>query len=233
MVETFQDRVFFIKNLEGAISQLISVARTYSQFLNRKSFIQMGLSTSFSDNNIPESLEPKQGDGTTPKRPTTTLREDVPLLEPKDTSLHSAAINKRDEELPKTKLYTAWVTDGGNEKQVNDTRDWLEELVKDKSQMDELRAFPWETEEDFPEDEIQKFWDKGKLKQEIDKFQRIYAWGGLVLDPAGYDTVSKKKEWIRDIQEVRKPVPHIPLPDSESATVKPGTFQPLQSRKDD
>ena len=120
------------------------------------------------------------------------------------------------------------MTDEKNESQINQTREWLEVLVKDKSEMSAMTDFPWETAADIPEDELQKLYDEGRWDQEIDKYQKTYAWTNLILDPAGYETVSKKKEWIRDIQATSqwKTVAMSPVP-----KFSPEPPRALESRK--
>jgi hypothetical protein len=179
--------------------------------------IQTVLSEPFPDNIHTEPHEPRHDQGMSIRSSATTLQQDASPLEPKDTPLRPTTIDKRDENLPGTKSYAVWVTDRQNQSQVNETRKWLEGLVKDKSQIQEMRSFTWETAEEMPEKELQKLWDEGRYDQEIEKY---------VLDPAGYTAVSDKKDWIRSIDDMGmwKSVEMIPVPEpnkKKSTTLKP------------
>jgi hypothetical protein len=111
----------------------------------------------------------------------------------------SIAIEKRDNPLHKSQSYTAYITDGKDNLQVNQIREWLEKLVEDKSRMIELKGYPWDDPADVPDDDLQKFYDEGRWDEEMDKLERTRGWMGLILDIAGYEMIVKKKEWFKSI----------------------------------
>ena len=162
-------------------------------------FIQFGLSKPYSNSNNIGSVHPRHGEESSPKISTAPSKQDVPSLAPNDASPHSRKVEKRDELPAGTHLYVVWVTDRENESHISETRKWLEGIVQDKSRITERTSFTWMTPEDVPEKELQKLWDEGRFDQEIDNYQRVDGWSNLLLDQAGYDTVSNKKEWISDI----------------------------------
>jgi hypothetical protein len=137
--------------------------------------------------------------------------DDATSSAPKDVPKQAADIKKRYELPPGTTSYIAWVTDRDNEKQINETRDWLEELVKDKSQLLMWRSFTWASADDVPEDEIKKLYDEGRF-DEIDNYKKVGGWMGVILDQAGHDAVLQKKEWIRAIEQTPKAVAMTPVP---------------------
>ncbi|KAI4935539.1 uncharacterized protein J4E92_002830 [Alternaria infectoria] len=119
-------------------------------------------------------------------------------IEAIEANLHTSDMNAR--ALP-TKTYTVYAADIRNEAQVNETRVWLEGLTKDKSKMREDKRFPWDEPEDIPEDELDKLYDEGRLDAELDNYEVVYAWGGVILDQSGYDEVVAKKEWVEHVED--------------------------------
>ncbi|KAF2123079.1 hypothetical protein BDV96DRAFT_14127 [Lophiotrema nucula] len=162
-------------------------------------FIQMGLSKPYPNSNNIESRHPIQGEEPSPEHPTVPSDQDAPLLNPNDNS-HSKWPEIRDNLPSDTKNYTVWVTDRENESQNNETREWLKGLHKGKSKMNERWSFTWNKAEDVPNKELKKLWDEGRFDQEIGNYQRLLGWSNVVLDPAGYDTVSKRADWIKGIE---------------------------------
>ncbi|KAI4678050.1 uncharacterized protein J4E88_006568 [Alternaria novae-zelandiae] len=119
-------------------------------------------------------------------------------IEAIEANLHTSDMNAH--ALP-TKTYTVYAADIRNEAQVNETRVWLEGLTKDKSKMREDKRFPWDEPEDIPEDELDKLYDEGRLDAELDNYEVVYAWGGVILDQSGYDEVVAKKEWVEHVED--------------------------------
>ncbi|KAI4918471.1 hypothetical protein J4E90_002855 [Alternaria incomplexa] len=119
-------------------------------------------------------------------------------IEAIEASLHTSDMNAR--ALP-TKTYTVYAADIRNEAQVNETRVWLEGLTKDKSKMREEKRFPWDEPEDIPEDELDRLYDEGRLDAELDNYEVVHAWGGVILDQSGYDEVMAKKEWVEHVED--------------------------------
>ncbi|KAI4663653.1 uncharacterized protein J4E78_004069 [Alternaria triticimaculans] len=113
-------------------------------------------------------------------------------------NLHTSDMNAR---ALSTKTYTVYAADIRNEAQVNETRVWLEGLTKDKSKMREDKRFPWDEPEDIPEDELDRLYDEGRLDAELDNYEVVYAWGGVILDQSGYDEVVAKKEWVEHVED--------------------------------
>jgi hypothetical protein len=106
---------------------------------------------------------------------------------------------KRDE--PPPKAYTVYVTDELNEVQVEQTRIWLETLVKDKSKIRAMKGFPTGDAEP-PWDELEQFvHDADVWEQKLDAYEITLGWRGVLLDVAGYDAVLGKKEWIASIDD--------------------------------
>jgi hypothetical protein len=54
----------------------------------------------------------------------------------------------------------------------------------------------------------------------------VYAYTGLILDSAGYDTVLKKKDWIRSLEAAMRMVMMAPIPETNV-----GLPVTLESRK--
>jgi len=179
--------------------------------------VRIGLGQPHADNHDTGTLEPKQTEGTAPKTPIGTPRQDVPPVEPRADPRRSEVIETREELLPGTKSYSVWVTDRENESQISDTQKWLENLVKDKSQMFMWKDFPWGKEKEVPEDEINKLIDEGRF-DEIDKWQQVGGWWDVILDQAGYEEVAKKKDWIAYITETRGSVEMSPVSISQRET---------------
>jgi hypothetical protein len=125
------------------------------------------------------------------------------FLKPKSVPPPLVTVQQRDEAPPATKTYAAWVTDQDNVAQVNETRIWLEGLVKDKSEMErsEWKTFTWDK---APHEELQKLWDEGRYDDEIGNYEKVGGWHRLILDAAGYEEVLGKKEWIRAVEDFHK-----------------------------
>lgn len=142
---------------------------------------------------------------------TTTMSSHVePPEQPKDGPSIQADVNKREELPPGTKSYAAWITDRDNEEQINETRDWLEGLVIDKSKMYMWRDYPWDSPDDVPEDEINKLIDERK-SDEIAKYKKVGGFWNLILDQEGYEAVAKKTEWIETIEATPRSVNMSPV----------------------
>ncbi|KAF2832144.1 subtilisin-like protein [Ophiobolus disseminans] len=167
-----------------------------------------------------ESIQPNQNERTMSTNPAATHDQDGLFL-----AANPIAIEQRNELPPGTASYSAWVTDRNNGKQVNDTRIWLEGLVKDKSKMFQWKVFPWGKDIPLPQEEIEKLLDEGKF-DEFDKLRKPGGWFSLILDQAGYEEVSKKKEWIAHIEPTRGSVEMSPVPGSDH-----GDLYALRSRK--
>ena len=90
-----------------------------------------------------------------------------------DTSLSGALWEKRAGLPTRTDTYRVWVADESDEAQINETRIWLEGLA-DKS-------------------------DLGEFIEMSGVHKNGRRWSNLILDPAGYETVLNRKEWIVDI----------------------------------
>jgi hypothetical protein len=169
-------------------------------------FIQLALATSFSDSNI-ASVEPKQAEEII-ARSSTEVTGDASHQEPR--------LSSRQDGQPEAKPYVVRVTNQNNEAQINDTRTWLEGLVKDKSKMYERKFLP----ADIPEEELQKLWDEGRWDDEIEKYEKLAGWGDCYLDQAGYDEVKGKTEWIESVEDysVYRVVEMSPIPENTKAT---------------
>jgi hypothetical protein len=183
---------------------------------------RMALSKPGADLSNIASTQQNQAGDTTSNVATTFPRRVEPPEQPGDGPSIEADVNKREELPPGTKSYSAWITDRENEKQINDTRIWLEGLVKDKSKMYMWKGFTWESAADVPDDELDKLIDEGRYEAEIDKYKRVGGFTGLILDQQGYEAVAQKKEWIRHIYEPGRDVAMSPVP---------STAKPLTSRK--
>jgi hypothetical protein len=164
-----------------------------------------------------EPMQPQEGRDLSAGLAPETPNHDATSSAPKDVPKQAPEVKKRDELPPGTKSYSVWVTDRDNEKQINETHEWLKDIVKYKSKLHMWKSFPWETDEEVPEDEMQKFFDEGRF-DDVDKYQKVGGWMGAVLDAAGYDAVVKKTEWIRDVTPTYKPVAMIPVHGSRSET---------------
>jgi hypothetical protein len=161
--------------------------------------IPVAISNPHSDHHTVENSQTGQGSNALHKIHIVGSDGIVPSIKPKEAPFETKATVKRDDPLQGTQSYKAYVTDDKNDSQVNQTRDWLEELVKDKSQMIELKGFPWNDPADVPDDDLQRFYDEGRWDEEMDKLEKTRGWMGLILDAAGYEIVAKKKEWIESI----------------------------------
>lgn len=177
--------------------------------------VQIALSQAFTDHGNTVTLQPMQDKTNASAILAPSGDKDKPSSEPIELPVDSTVVEQRDELPPGTKSYSVWVTDENNDSQINDTRTWLEGLVHGKADMHEISSFPWDTPADIPEDELDKLWREGRLDQEIDKYRKVQGWGNLMLDPAGYEAVSKKKEWISDVEpnDMYKTVATSPLPE--------------------
>jgi hypothetical protein len=141
----------------------------------------------------------------------------VVAAETENTSATTAA-KKGDDLPPGTQLYIAWATDMMNDSQTNETRVWLESIVKDKSRIRERKSFP-----QIPEDELQKRYDSGRWGEDVDDYQKTISWTGLVLDDKGFNMVQEKKEWIWEIflesrwqVQSMSPISELPNPFAQS-----------------
>ncbi|KAH5423412.1 hypothetical protein HBI23_198970 [Parastagonospora nodorum] len=161
--------------------------------------IQAILSDAYADRQALDRSQVNFDDGIAGRSHSSMMIRNVAQPELKDTSITPVAVDKRDEQPPETESYIARATDTNNDTQTAETRKWLEGIVKDKSKMYEMRGFPWKPDE-VPDEDIEKLIDEGRFDEEIDKYQKPYAWTGLILDKAGYELVKAKTEWIRGIE---------------------------------
>jgi hypothetical protein len=130
----------------------------------------------------------------------------------------STTVDARQENEPEAKPYIVWVTDPKNEAQINDTRTWLEGIVKDKSKMFERKYFP----SDIPEEELDKLWNEGRWDAEIESYDRLHAWSECFLDQSGYEQAKAKTEWVKVVEDysIYRTVDYITLP-----RPKPKTYE--------
>lgn len=126
------------------------------------------------------------------------MTRNVAQPELENTSITPVTVEIREEQPRETQSYIARATDRNNDTQTAETRKWLEGIVEDKSEMCEMGGFPWKPEE-VPDEEMERFIDEGRF-DEIDKYQKRYAWTGLILDKAGCELVKAKTKWIREIE---------------------------------
>jgi hypothetical protein len=152
--------------------------------------LHIALASVHSDHYNLERLEPSHESTEPSTSDTSKSTRNVVAAETENTSATTAA-KKGDDLPPGTQLYIAWATDMMNDSQTNETRVWLESIVKDKSRIRERKSFP-----QIPEDELQKRYDSGRWGEDVDDYQKTISWTGLVLDDKGFNMVQEKKEWI-------------------------------------
>jgi hypothetical protein len=131
------------------------------------------------------------------------LNTDDPSSEPRDASLHSTTVEGRDEEPPKIMRCTVRVTDMFNKTQIDETRKWLEGLVKGSPKLDEHTTLPWAHDE-IPHDDIDRWIAEGIFDEEMDKAEVVTGWGNVYLDDAGFEEVKNKIEWISSVEDMAR-----------------------------
>ncbi|KAI4928970.1 hypothetical protein J4E85_005592 [Alternaria conjuncta] len=150
--------------------------------------------------NAAESLEQVNSEGAPQKDVSPPVDQHTATFEPRDVALGSTTVEVQQDVSSETRIYTVWASDVHNEAQVNETRTWLKGLVKDKDKMRDELGWNWDTVEDLPADEFDKLYDEGRLDEELDNFEVVRAWSGVILDQAGYEKVAAKTEWIEAIR---------------------------------
>lgn len=117
-------------------------------------FAQMTLSRLSSNRNAIATLEATKGEEAQHKDTISPINQDVPPSTHKDASLITTTVETRQDASSEARMYTVWASDVNNEAQVNETRSWLKDLVKDKDKMRDELGFPWDTVEGIPEDKV-------------------------------------------------------------------------------
>lgn len=86
-----------------------------------------------------DQLRDPSGEGIAPESSTAHFNQKAAPSEPKGTSRHATSFQECAQGLPAippgTKRYAVFVTDVDNETQINETRKWLEGLVKIHSEI--------------------------------------------------------------------------------------------------
>jgi hypothetical protein len=88
-----------------------------------------------------ESFEQDKGEGAPRDDTITSVNQGTFSPEPRDAPLESTPVEVRQDAPSETLMYTIYASDINNKAQVNDTRSWLEGLVKGKSKLHEELGF--------------------------------------------------------------------------------------------
>ncbi|KAH6866620.1 peptidase S8/S53 domain-containing protein [Alternaria rosae] len=163
-------------------------------------FVPLTSSMLSANGNAAESLEQVKGESTLQKDVNPPVDQHAVVSQLRGVPLESTTVEVQQDAFSETRVYTVWASDVHNEAQVNETRIWLKGLVKDKDRMRDELGWNWDTVEDLPKEEFDRLYDEGRLEEELDNFEVVRAWSGVVLDQAGYEKVAAKTEWVKAIK---------------------------------